>query len=48
MPLLTTLAREMRLDFVSRRPSFGDAASPVSHDNGARNAIEYFFEVDQA
>ena len=40
MPLVTILAREMRLKF--SRPSFGDVASGARHDIGARNAIEFF------
>ena len=47
MPLVTILAREMRLNFFSSRPSFGDVASDASHDIGARNAIENF-QVDRA
>ena len=51
VPLVTILAREMRLKFFWifwSRPSFGDVASAASHDIGARNAIEIFWEVDQA
>ena len=43
MALVTILAREMRSKVVSNRPSFGDVASGASHDIGARNAIESFF-----
>ena len=42
VPLFTIFAREMRLIFRSR-PTFGDVASAASHDIGARNAIESFF-----
>ena len=42
VPLVTILAREMRLKIFRSRPSFGDVASGASHDNGARNAIEIF------
>ena len=42
VPLVTILVREMRLIFRSR-PTFGDVASAASHDIGARNAIESFF-----
>ena len=48
VPLVTILAREMRLKNFWSRPSFGDVASAASHDIGARNAIENFFQVDQA
>ena len=41
MPLVTILAREMRLKFLSR-PSFENVASAASLDIGARNAIEIF------
>ena len=44
MPLVTILAREMRLKIFSSRPSFGDVASAASHDIGARNAIEKIFK----
>ena len=43
VPLVTILAREMRLKIFWSRPSFGDVASAASHDIGARNAIERFF-----
>ena len=33
----------MRLKFFSSRPSLGDVASAASHDIGAINAIESFF-----
>ena len=42
MAVVTILAREMRLNFFSSRPTFGDVASGASHDIGARNAIEIF------
>ena len=42
MPLVTILAREMRLKIFRSRPSFGDVASGASHDIGAKNAIENF------
>ena len=42
VPLVTILAREMRLNFFWSRPTFGDVASGASHDIGARNAIEFF------
>ena len=42
VPLVTILAREMRLNFFLSRPSFGDVASGASHDIDARNAIEIF------
>ena len=42
MPLVTILAREMRVKIFSSRPSFGDVASAACHDIGARNAIESF------
>ena len=42
VPLVTILAREMRLKIFWSRPSFGDVASAASHDIGARNAIEIF------
>ena len=45
MALVTILAREMRLKIFSSRPSFGDVTSAASHDIGARNAIESFFNV---
>ena len=48
VPLVTILAREMRLKIFSSRPTFGDVAIAAGHDIGARNAIEIFFEVDQA
>ena len=40
MPLVTILAREMRLKFFSSRPL--DVSSGASHDIGARNAIKIF------
>ena len=40
---VTILAREMRSKVFSSRPSFGDVASAASHDIGARNAMESFF-----
>ena len=43
VPLVTILAREMRLKFFSSRPSFGDVANAACHDIGARNAIEIFW-----
>ena len=42
VPLVTILAREMRLKIFWSRPSFWDVASGASHDIGARNAIEIF------
>ena len=42
VPLVTILAREMRLIFRSR-PTFWDVASAASHGIRARNAIERFF-----
>ena len=42
VPLVTILAREMRLETFSSRPSFGNVASAACHDIGARNAIELF------
>ena len=45
MPLVMILTREMRLKIFSSRPSFGDVASAASHDIGARNAIESFFQL---
>ena len=41
--LVTRLAREMRLKIFWSQPTFGDVASAASHDIGARNAIESFF-----
>ena len=43
VPLVTILARKMRLKFFSSWPSFGDVASGAGHDIGARNAIEIFW-----
>ena len=43
VPLVTIVAREMRSNVFSSRPTFGDVASAASHDIGARNAIESFF-----
>ena len=40
VPLVTILA--MRLKNFLSRPSFGDVASAVGHNIGARNAIETF------
>ena len=40
VPLVTILAREMRLKFFLKSTNFGDVASAASHDIGARNAIE--------
>ena len=42
VPLVTILAREMRLKVFWSRPTFGDVASAARHDIGARNAIEIF------
>ena len=44
VPLVRILAREMRLNIFSSRPSFGDVASAASHDGGARTAIESFLK----
>ena len=41
--LVTIMAREMRSKVFWSRRSFGDVASGASHDIGARNAIESFF-----
>ena len=40
VPLVTILARQIRLKIFWSRPSFGDVARAASHDIGARNAIE--------
>ena len=42
VPPVMILAREMLLKIFLNRPLFGDVASAVSHDIGARNAIEIF------
>ena len=50
LPRSNVVAREARtFAYVpGKRPSFGDVESAASHDLGARNSIEKFFEVDQA
>ena len=40
---LVTIGAINGIESFSRRPSFGDIASGASHDIGARNAIEIFF-----
>ena len=45
--LVTTLTRETRLKFVLNRTRFGEVTRAGSHDIGARNAIEFLFEVDK-
>ena len=40
VPLVTILAREMRLKFFEVRPSFGNVASAAGHDIGAKNFAE--------
>ena len=44
VPLVTILAREVRLKYFWSRPSFGDVASAASHDIGKRNVIESFLK----
>ena len=40
VPLVTILARELRLKIIWSPPSFGDVASAASRGSGERNAIE--------
>ena len=42
MPLVTILAREMRLKLFEVDQRFGDVASGARHEIGPRNAIEIF------